>query len=77
MLWTQPTSGGAVTALRDCCANCIETSRPQQWGPDLPNFSLIHSVMDYSTTVWNPYVNYNSEKIEKVPRRAARFVKNR
>ena len=33
---TQPTSGGAVTAAKNCCANCVEPSRPQQWGPDLP-----------------------------------------
>ena len=32
----QPTSGGAVTADTNCCANCVETSRPQQWVPDLP-----------------------------------------
>ena len=33
---TQPTSGGAVTTvLASCCANCVETPRPQQWGPDL------------------------------------------
>ena len=35
---TQPTSGGAVTAYKNCCANCVEPSRPQQWGPDLPFF---------------------------------------
>ena len=35
---TQPTSGGAVTADRSCCANCVQPSRPQQWGPDLPFF---------------------------------------
>ena len=34
----QPTSGGAVTADKNCCANCVEPSRPQQWGPDLPFF---------------------------------------
>ena len=33
---TQPTSGGAVTAVINCCANCVETSRPQQWVPELP-----------------------------------------
>ena len=33
---TLPTSGGAVTADSSCCANCVEPSRPQQWGPDLP-----------------------------------------
>ena len=35
---TQPTSGGAVSADKNCCANCVEPSRPQQWGPDLPFF---------------------------------------
>ena len=27
------TSGGAVIAVTDCCANCVETSRPQECGP--------------------------------------------
>ena len=31
----QPTSSGDVTTDTNCCANCVETSRPQQWGPDL------------------------------------------
>ena len=35
---TQPTNGGAVTADTNCCANCVETSRPQQWVPDLSFF---------------------------------------
>ena len=39
---TQPTSGGAVTAITfmslNRCANCVEPSRSQQWGPDLPFF---------------------------------------
>ena len=26
---TQPTSGGAVTADTNCCANCVDTSLPQ------------------------------------------------
>ena len=34
----QPTSGGAVTVVSSCCANCVEPPRPQQWGPDLPFF---------------------------------------
>ena len=34
---TQPTNGGgAVTAVINCCANCVEPSRPQQWWPDIP-----------------------------------------
>ena len=35
---TQPTSGGAVTADSSCCANCVDPTRPQHWGPDLPFF---------------------------------------
>ena len=34
----KPTSGGAVTVVSSCCANCVEPPRPQQWGPDLPFF---------------------------------------
>ena len=36
---THLTSGGAVTAVSaNCCANCADTHRPQQWMPDLPCF---------------------------------------
>ena len=35
---TEPTSGGAVTAVTNCSANCDEPARPQQWRPDLPFF---------------------------------------
>ena len=31
---TQPTSGEAVTAVRNWCAHCVETCRSQQWGTD-------------------------------------------
>ena len=39
-------------------------------------FSLIYSFMEYGATVWDPYQKYNSDKIERVQRRAARFVKS-
>ena len=38
---TQPTSGGAVTAVTNYCANCVKHSRPQQWGPDLPDLPFL------------------------------------
>ena len=38
-------------------------------------FSLIRSFMEYGATVWDQ--KYNSDKIERVQRRAARFVKSR
>ena len=40
-------------------------------------FSLIRSFMEYGATVWDSYQKYNSDKIERVQRRAARFVKSR
>ena len=33
---TQPIGSGSVTAVSNCCANCDETSRPQQSWSDLP-----------------------------------------
>ena len=33
--------------------------------------------MEYDATVWNPFQKYNSDKIARVQRRAARFVKSR
>ena len=33
--------------------------------------------MEYGATVWDPYQKYNSNKIERVQCRAARFVKSR
>ena len=35
------------------------------------------SFMEYGATVWGPYQKYNSDKIERVQRRAASFVKSR
>ena len=40
-------------------------------------FSLIRSFIEYGATVWDPYQKYNSDKVERVQRRAARFVKSR
>ena len=40
-------------------------------------FTLIRSFMEYGANVWDPYQKYNSDKVERVQRRAARFVKSR
>ena len=40
-------------------------------------FSLVRSFLKYSATVWHPRQKYNSDKLEMVRRRAARFVKGR
>ena len=40
-------------------------------------FSLIRSFIEYGATVWDSYQKYNSDKVERVQHRAARFVKSR
>ena len=38
---------------------------------------MIHSFTEYGATVCDPYQKYNSDKVERVQRRAARFVQSR
>ena len=38
-------------------------------------FYFILSFIEYGAIVWDPYQNYNSDKIERLLRRAVRFVK--
>ena len=40
-------------------------------------FALVRSFLEHSATVWHPHQKYNSDKLEMVQRRAARFVKGR
>ena len=40
-------------------------------------FTLIRSFMEYGVTVCDPYQKYNSDKVERVQRLAAGFVKSR
>ncbi len=37
--------------------------------------SLVRSILDYSATVWDPYLQKDIDSLESVQRRAARFVK--
>ena len=39
-------------------------------------FSLIRSVLDYASTIWDPYLVKDINRLESVQRRAARFVCN-
>jgi hypothetical protein len=38
--------------------------------------SLVRSVLDYSSTVWDPYLQKDIDRLESIQRRAARFVYN-
>ena len=39
-------------------------------------FTLVRSQLDYASTVWSPWLNKDKLELEKVQRRAARFVCN-
>ena len=43
---------------------------------DTAYISLIRPALEYSCSVWHPHKKSNKDKIEKVQRRAARFVSN-
>ena len=43
---------------------------------DTAYISLIRPILEYSCSVWHPHKKSNKDKIEKVQRRAARFVSN-
>ena len=66
-LWLQtpqPPSGGAVTADTNCCANCVENPRPQQWRPDLHRFWASRSC---GLTGWLALLLMKADDVEPYP----------
>jgi len=39
-------------------------------------FSLVRSVMEYSGAIWDPHLQKDKDELERINRRAARFVAN-
>ena len=37
---------------------------------------MVRPILDYACTVWSPYTQVNTQKLEMVQRRAARFIVN-
>ena len=60
-----------LSFLRRNLKGCLEKLRETAY------FALVRSFLEYSATVWHPHQKYNSDKLEMVQRRAARFVKGR
>ncbi len=52
--------------LKYCPRKCKETAY----------FSLARSTLEYSAAVWDPHLKKDKDKVERVNRRAARFVKD-
>ena len=57
--------------MRRNLKGCLEKLRETAY------FTLVRSFLEYSAIVWHPHQKYNSDKLEMVQRRAARFVKGR
>ena len=43
---------------------------------EMAYFSLVHSTLDYSASVWDPHLKNDRTKLEMINRRSARFVMN-
>ena len=55
--------------LRRNLRNCPQECRR------LAYISLIRSSLEYGTTVWDPYLKQDVDRVERVQRQAARFIK--
>ena len=60
----------ALGMLRRNIKECPSTLK------EIAYFSMVRSLLEYSCAVWDPHKTKNINCIEKVQRRAARFVKN-
>merc|ERR1712102_137795 len=50
---------------RKCLQSCRKTAY----------IALIRSTLEYGSTIWDPYLQKDINKIEKIQKRAARFIK--
>ena len=44
------------------------------WKRSINNLTLVRPIMEYAVCVWDPYQKYLTDNIEKIQRRAARWV---
>jgi hypothetical protein len=64
-------SNAVLNALRGPFRFCSPQTK------EILYFALVRSLLEYATCVWDPYCNFFTALIEKVQRRAARFVLGR
>ena len=66
-------SNRANSVLRFINRNLIHVNR---YLKELAYHSLVRSILEYSSTVWDPFYQKDIDRLERVQRRAARFVLN-
>ena len=52
-------------------------SPPTRYSCEQDGYKMIRPHLEYASAVWDPYTHYNTQKLEMVQRRAARYVCNR
>jgi hypothetical protein len=62
-------AGSLLGFLRRNLGNCPPECRRMAY------ISLIRSVLEYGATVWDPYMQKDIDRLERVQRQAARFIK--
>ena len=60
----------SLNLLRQNLYNCSPEDKARA------NLSLVRPILCYASSVWDPYTKRNSDKLEKIQRRAIRFVFN-
>ena len=67
---TTKKASSTVGFLRRNFRNCPQECKK------LAYISLVRSKLEYAATVWDPFIKNEIEKLERVQRQAARFIKN-
>ncbi len=61
----------SLLAIQRSFKNCTSKTK------ELLYFSLVRSLLEYASTLWDPHISSKATFLEKIQRRAARFVLNR
>ena len=61
-------ANSTIILLRQNLKRCPQDCRKSEY------ISLVRSVLDYGSIIWDPYLSRDIEKFERVQRQAARFI---
>ena len=64
----RPRPTATIGFLRQNLKSCPQVCQKSAY------ISLVRSVLDYESIIWDPYLSRDIEKLERVQRQAARFI---